>query len=58
MSEIIELVTSLAMKAGELAIANKELADEIVRLSRQIEGMRPYVKAEDDASATVAKNKK
>ena len=58
MGEIVELITSLAKKAGELAITNKELTDEIVRLSRQIEGMRPYVKAEDDASASLAKNKK
>ena len=58
MSEIIELITSLAKKVGELAIANKELTDEIARLSRQIEGMRPYVMTEADVSATVAKNKK
>jgi hypothetical protein len=58
MSEIIELITSLAKKVGELAIANKELADENARLLRQIEGMRPFVKADADASATVAKNKK
>ena len=55
MSEIIELITSLAKKVGELAIANKELADENARLLRQIEGMRPFVKADADASATVAK---
>ena len=38
MSEIIELITSLAKKVGELAIANKGAADENARLSRQIEG--------------------
>ena len=46
MSEIIELITSLAKKVEELAIANKELADENARLSRQIEGMRPLINAD------------
>ena len=43
MSEIIELITSLAKKVGELAIANQKLADENAKLSRQIEEMRPLI---------------
>lgn len=46
MSEIIELITNLSKKVVELAIANKELADDNARLLRLIEGMKPLMKAD------------
>lgn len=45
MKEILELIEYLAKRSGELAFANKELREENVRLLREIEGMRPFVRA-------------
>ena len=59
MEEVVELIVSLARKVGELAMANRELREANERLSRQIEGMKPFmndeVKADADATATVTK---
>ena len=58
MEEIVEITAYLLRKVVRLINDKNELIKENARLARQIEEMRPYVKAEADASATVAKNKK
>ena len=58
MEEIVENTAYLLRKVVRLINDKNELIKENSRIARQIEAMRPYVKAEADASATVAKNKK
>lgn len=55
MKEIVDLIEYLARRVGELNVANIELREENAKLLREIERMRPYVKAYADAKATVAK---
>ena len=58
MEEIVEITAYLLRKVVRLINDKNELIKENARLARQIEEMRPYVKADADATATVAKNKK
>lgn len=55
MKEIVDLIVNLARRVGELLVVNKELQDENERLKRQIEGLKPFIHADADASAAVAK---
>lgn len=55
MKEIVDLIVNLARRVGELLVSNKELQDENERLRRQIEGLKPFIHSDADATATVAK---
>jgi hypothetical protein len=58
MEEMVEIMKYLLSKVEKLINDKNELIKENARILRMIEEIRPFVKANANASETVAKNDK